>query len=541
MANSLLTGISGLRGHQRMLEVIGNNLANLNTTAFKSSRMVFSDLVYESQRGMQIGTGSRVSSMYANFSQGNLEPTSRDLDVALDGEGFFVAMTSAQELYTRAGTFSVDQSGFLVDTTTGNHIRRVGTIGEPDGVNPAFQSPDDDRLFMPLEASVPGRITTRIDVTGNFASTSTGPVAQRLRTTVPFLTGGAPATAGTLLSDLDSNTVDYSAGDVIQFVGSRPGGVQPSPASLTVSGTTTVGDLLAAIQAAYGGVTATVNLQGHLVVQDPQTGPSGLDVRIMDSPANTGRTDFGLHEFLTLAVGKDADEVLKSLEVFDDRGTAHSLDLKFTKQADNTWTMEVVMDPSEGDVIDGLVSGITLNPDGTFRQVSGSGIGDSRIALQFNSSPTPLTVTLGFGTPGDPQSLRESGGDSLLKTAVDGYEPGKIAQLRIEPDGTVAGVTDNGIVVNIGQLAIATFQSVDGLLSAGNNYYAASVASGPPLIGAAQSGDRGAVRAGQLEGSNVDIAVEFTRLIVAQKGFSANARTITVTDEMLTELTNIIR
>jgi flagellar hook protein FlgE len=90
-------------------------------------------------------------------------------------------------------------------------------------------------------------------------------------------------------------------------------------------------------------------------------------------------------------------------------------------------------------------------------------------------------------------------------------------------------------------LAIASFRNPDGLVAIGNNYFTSSLASGNPDIGTALSGSRGALRSGQLEGSNVDLALEFTRLIIAQRGFSANARTITVTDEILQELTSIIR
>jgi len=111
----------------------------------------------------------------------------------------------------------------------------------------------------------------------------------------------------------------------------------------------------------------------------------------------------------------------------------------------------------------------------------------------------------------------------------------------IDADGTLSGVASNGLKFDIAQLAIASFSNPDGLLNAGGNYYKASLASGSAEIGTALSGDRGAIRAGQLEGSNVDLALEFTKLLVAQRGFSANARTITVTDEVLEELTNIIR
>ena len=113
--------------------------------------------------------------------------------------------------------------------------------------------------------------------------------------------------------------------------------------------------------------------------------------------------------------------------------------------------------------------------------------------------------------------------------------------MQIDTLGRITGVASNGSTFTLAQLAIASFSNPDGLTLDGANFFSVSLASGEPEIGTAGAGDRGVIRSGQLEGSNVDLALEFTRLLVAQRGFSANARTITVTDEMLEELTNIIR
>ena len=147
-----------------MLEVIGNNLANVNTTAFKSSRTLFSDLIYESQRGssagttgtlgsinpLQIGTGSQVTSVDRNFSQGNLETTGEDLDAAIDGNGFFVADSGNGRVFTRAGAFSIDESGHLVDASTGYLLQRFGSLGEDPTEGPAFQTVGDDHIQIPI-------------------------------------------------------------------------------------------------------------------------------------------------------------------------------------------------------------------------------------------------------------------------------------------------------------------------------------------------------------------------------------------------------
>ncbi|MFO0999765.1 MAG: flagellar hook-basal body complex protein [Planctomycetaceae bacterium] len=555
MANSLLTGISGLRGHQKMLEVVGNNLANLNTTAYKTSRTLFSDLMYEVQRGtsssssgllgsvnsVQIGTGSRLSQVDLNFAQGNLESTGNDLDLAMDGGGFFVASSGERSYFTRAGAFSLDESGYLSDPSTGYLVKRFGPTGEPNGDLPAFQTAGDDRVYVPKGVSIPGQVSTQMEIKGNLSSTSTGPVAQEVMTSTPLLSGGLPATLATQLSDLDTNTVNYIAGDKILISGRRTDGSNPTVTELVLTPTSTVGDLVAALNSSFGGSTVTVDGLGNIVGTADATGPSFLSMSFSDGPTNTGRSDFEDHEMILTRTGKDADTVFQSVEVFDESGAGHTIGLTMTKQADQSWTLVASVSPTEGTILDSLVEGISFQPDGSFAQVTGSGVGDSNITVQFRGQPASQTISLHFGTPAQFDGLTALGQASRLQLTPDGFPPGELAEVQIDTDGKVFGLASNGLKIPLAQLAIASFRNPDGLVAIGNNYYTSSLASGNPDIGTALSGSRGALRAGQLEGSNVDLALEFTRLIIAQRGFSANARTITVTDEILQELTSIIR
>ena len=555
MANSLLTGISGLRGHQKMLEVVGNNLANLNSTAYKSSRVLFSDLMYEVQRGtsssssgllgsvnsVQIGTGSRLAQVDLNFAQGNLESTGNDLDMAMDGGGFFAASSGARTYFTRAGAFSLDESGFLSDPSTGYLVKRFGTTGEPDGSLPAFQVPGDDRVYVPKGISIPGQISRELQIKGNLASTSTGPVAQEVISVKPFLSGGLPASLTTLLSALDTSTTPYIGTDKIMISGRKANGSNPDQSEFTVGPTATVGDLITALNTAFGGSTVTLDTQGNVLAQSDTTGPSFLTISFSDGPTNTGRTDFEKHEMILLNKGKNADSVFQSVEVFDASGAAHSIGLRFTKQADQSWTIEASMSPTDGAVLDNLVEGLSFQPNGSFAQITGSGVGDANITVQFRGQPTPQTIDFRFGTPSSFGGITSLGQPSSLQLSPDGYPPGELAEVQIDTDGKVFGLASNGLKIPLAQLAIVSFRNPDGLVAIGNNYFTSSLASGNPDYGTALSGSRGAVRAGQLEGSNVDLALEFTRLIIAQRGFSANARTITVTDEILQELTSIIR
>jgi len=556
MANSLLTGISGLRGHQKMLEVVGNNLANMNTASFKASRVLFSDLMYEVQRGasssssgilgsvnaVQIGTGSRVSQVDMNFQQGNLEASGKPTDLAIDGNGFFVTKAGDSTFYTRAGAFSLDENGYLVDPSTGNIVQRSGTLGDPDGVNPTFQTPGNTGIFIPLGASVAGKPTQQISMSGNLSLSSKGPVAQRLATTTPFLASGLAATTATRLVDLDNNTPKYILGDRIVIGGKKADGSDPDLTQLTVDpSTTTVGDLLTALNTAFPGTTVSLDANGNIVATDNTPGLSSLNVVISDNGANTGLGNYELHKLIRQELGKDADKISQGVEFYDSAGGAHSIGLEFTKQTDGSWSMKASMAAADGVVLDGEVNGITFFEDGSFAQVTGTGIGDSNIEFRFTGQQSSQSIELSFGVPGTISGLAQLGPPSTLQVNQDGFSPGKLSDVKIETNGTVFGLTSNGLQITLGQLAIATFRNVNGLLSTGGNYYQVSLSSGNPEIGTALTGGRGAVRSGQLEGSNVDLSLEFTRLIIAQRGFSANARTITVTDRVLEELTNLIR
>lgn len=556
MANSLLTGISGLRGHQKMLEVVGNNLANLNTTSFKASRVLFSDLMYELQRGasststgllgsvnaVQIGTGSRVSQVAKDFQQGNLEASGKPLDLAVDGSGFFVTKSGNNTYFTRAGAFSLDQDGYLSDPASGNLVQRFGTMGEPDGVNPSFQTSGDTRIYIPLGASIAGKATQKISLAGNLSSQAIGPVSQRITTAVEFTAGGLPATATTKLTELDGYSGGYVLGDKIEISGQKKDGEGPDVTELAIDpATTTVGDLIAALNAGFPESTVQLDADGKIVATDNEPGPSMLNIILRDKLGNSGTNEFDAHKFIKQDLGKDGDKVLRTAEVFDSSGAAHQLSLQFTKQSDGSWNMLASSGAADGTVVDGEVNGLTFLDDGTFAQASGIGMGDSDIEVHFAGQSASQSMDLYFGEPGTISGLGQLGTASAIEVSQDGFAPGELSDVHIDADGSVFGLASNGLQIKMGQLAIASFRNNDGLISTGGNYFQASLASGDPEIGTALTGSRGALRSGQLEGSNVDLALEFTRLIIAQRGFSANARTITVTDRVLEELTNIIR
>lgn len=553
MPNSLLTGVSGLVAHQRMLDVVGNNLANINTTAYKVQRSLFSDLLYETistasdsagdtggTNPKQIGSGVRLQQVDREFGQGNLELTGGLFDFAIQGDGLFVLDDGTGVRYARAGAFGLDKSNVLVDPSSGFRVQRFGTVGEGDGAKLGFQTAGDSSIQIPFGTLIPGEETTTASLIGNLDANLSQAVAEVFTSATPYTAGGAAATAATSLNSLDSNTSPYAAGDSIAITGTDVDGSIIN-SSFAVDASTTMGDLVTAISGAYTGATASIDASGNLVLTADNPGEASLSLALGDAAGNAGATSFSNHSQVATIHGSDADTVTRDVEVFDVQGGAHLLQLTFTKQADSVWDVAASIDPSEGTLIDGAIQQIVFSDDGSLQQVLGTGTGDTDMIVKFAGIATPQTIQFNLGTGNSFNGLTHLVTDSSLSAVQDGFAAGTLNSISVGPDGILSGVASNGRIVPIAQLAIATFRNTKGLTSLGDNFYEQSLNSGEAQVGAATTGGRGFINGGQLESSNVDIAFEFTRLIVAQRGFSANARTITISDEVLEELTNIVR
>lgn len=554
MANSLITGVSGLQSHQSMIEIVGNNLANLNTVGYKERSAVFSDVLYETLRGgsggtqgvsggtnpIQIGTGSVLSSTRTKLKAGSLESTGGDLDLALDGDGYFVVNNGTSNLYTRAGTFQIDKNGLLVDSGTGYPVQRYGTVGESSDDYPSYQTAGKSNINIPLGASVPGKATENITVSGNLPSSGALPTAQVL-SSAPFKVGGVAATGSTTLNSLDAINTPYQTGDSILISGTDENGGAVS-VSFAVTATTTMDDLLNAINGAFPNATASLAADGSLTLTADEPGVSFLSMQLANGTGNTGELKFSSVPMIVSEKGASGATIQGGAPIYDAAGGVHTINYQFVKQSDGTWTMTASMDPSDGVLTDNQVTGITFNPDGSFKGISGVGAGDGKLTAIFAGQTVPLNFNVvlnGGATSGN--ALTSYSGDGSVSSSTDGYGNGELTSVQVDSSGTVQGIASNGIQFPIAQIAIGTFRNPQGLNSVGGNFFTASLSSGDVQFSSAGTNGTGLIRSGQLEQSNVDIAVEFTRLIIAQRGFSANSRTITVTNDILQELNNLIR
>ena len=231
----------------------------------------------------------------------------------------------------------------------------------------------------------------------------------------------------------------------------------------------------------------------------------------------------------SLAVG---DTYSTAIQVFDTQSAARSLNLTFTKTATNTFS------------VTGTISGGTATIPATPVTFDSAGllVSPATLTATLTGLPGPQTVTINLGTPGQSTGLTQFGSPSAAAAVTqDGRGSGVLNTVSVDSSGILQGIFSNGRTLPLAQLAIANFNNPGGLLRQGNNFFGISAASGEPLTGPGGSGGRGTLQGGTLEGSNVDIAVEFSRLIIAQRGFQVNARTVTAANEVLQELANIIR
>ncbi|MFN9878373.1 MAG: flagellar hook-basal body protein, partial [Planctomycetota bacterium] len=236
MSRSLFSSASGLLSHQRKLDVVANNLANVNTTGYKAQRIAFADLIYQTLSSgngtstdkrlagtnpSQIGNGVRVASIQRNIEQGVLQITGGEFDFALEGSGFFAVSNNASTYYTRDGQFTLNAKGYLTIANSGMLVQRSGTVGEPSEGKIGYQEPGDPSIKIPIGTIVPGKETAVASFSGNIPASAKPPAAEVLMSKLAFRTGGANATSATLFNALERNTVDYVAGDSLNVTGTN--------------------------------------------------------------------------------------------------------------------------------------------------------------------------------------------------------------------------------------------------------------------------------------------------------------------------------
>jgi len=565
MSNALMTGVSGMKAHQEMINVAGNNLANVNTAAFKGSRVRFSDLLSETLRDasqpgettggtnpQQVGSGVSLASVDKDMTQGSLLTTGQPLDMGIEGAGYFVLNDGQTDVYTRVGAFAVDAQFYLVDPSTGYRVQRIGS----EGVDEGFQDPTSSSIHVPYDQALPAQPTSEITYNGNLSANQGSSTTNTLASGIDYMMAtGGEASRDTRMVELANVDVPLVDGDVILIDGSRRDGSAVAAVEFEIfeddgfggRQTKTIGQLLDAITATYANPadptdqwsSATIS-NGQLYLTDMESGYSVTELGLSMKPGSAGSIDLP-NSFVFEQVGGEAAQTT-NIEVFDAQGVSHILEATFVKTTtNNKWDLVLTSITGDVEVVTRRIEGINFLFDGTY-----GGLDDPlnrNFEMQFANAPnTTVSIAVNFGTLGEMDGLTQVGGaPTAAAWGQDGFASGWLSGFSVSRGGVLTGIFSNGVRQDIAAIRMTTFQNPPALIALGGNYFSSSANSGEPIPTKALSGGAGAIQGGALETSNVDVANEFVSLIQAQNGFQANARTIRVSNEMLRELTNLIR
>jgi len=561
MSYALSSGVTGLQVHQEMLDVAGNNLANVNTTGFKASRVGFAELLSQTleqasqptatsggTNPQQMGSGVGVATVTPNMGQGSIVNTGSPLDVAIEGQGYFVVNNGAGELYTRAGAFGVDASGNLVDPASGFLVQRTGQTGETDG----FQVAGDSNIRIPYGVALPAKATSEITLTGNVSSDAAGTArAQVLTSNTTYTTDGSEALGTVEIDQLDQFSGGSGAGGqlgagqtgTIAISGFHRDGTEfGSGLTFTVTATTTVNDLIDHLNNnVLQDATASL-ANGQIRITDNETGYSKSDIQLSYSGSGT----FTAPAYFDVAtVGGDEFKSV-NIAIYDSQGEKHVLSAALVRSDTvNTWDILLTSITGEIQAIDPAqrrVSGLAFDPQsGSFMGLPDTESGQFTVTF-VRDVAHPQTLTLNLGTIGSFDGLTQFAGNSTaVAREQDGYEAGNLSAVSVNNDGTLVGAFTNGVKKDLATLQVALFNNPAALQSAGGGYYVASANSGEAVATRAMTTGAGVIHGGALEKSNADVATEFVNMIEAQNGYQANARTIRVATDILRELTSLIR
>lgn len=656
MLASLFAGTTGLRNHAVRMDVIGNNIANINSTGFKKSRATFQEFLVEDIRGagrasaitggtnpIQKGLGVTVASIDNIFSQGGLELTGQTTDLAIQGRGFFVLSDNNQNFFTRAGTFGFDGNSDMVSTANGLYVmgKMANISGEIDAMTPI------SKIHLPFGQQDPARGTTEIELVNNLNSTATESIATLVSsgtTNINTVTGqavngaggthtltvsGSQATNSTAVSDVTGLTGTETLGSL----GLTTAGLSEATSLSIDSGsnlfylsqyttTTTVNELVQDLND-IDGVDAYINGSGEIEVKRTYAGAgTGRNITIhstntddgdgtaaaanetltslifIDNSGATSNATFNINngtahsmvvtdtfvpndgsapapqnlevevnsetgivdgikglggggvtiktESTGLAAGSamitTADtEYSTSLTIYDSQGGKHTLVLTFTKLvSSNEWVWEASLGAEE-QILYGGSGRVKFQNDGSLSDFLYDGSAD-RIGIDPKNGADVMEIDVNAGTPGDFDGLT---GFSATSTASisnqDGYGLGVLDSIAIDPTGKILGIFTNGVTRTLAQVLVATFKNDQGLSKSGTSIYKDTANTGEPFYGFAGETISSTISSGALEASNVDLAEEFTTMIITQRGFQANARVITTSDSMLDELVNLKR
>ena len=568
MMRSLYSGVAGLKTHQIRMDVIGNNIANVNTTAYKSSSMTFSELMSQTTQkasganattgvggtnAKQIGLGVKAGAINtAITTQGSAQSTGNPFDIMITGDNFFVVNNGSENFFTRDGSFYVDGAGNLAMTSTGYNVMGWGvdeTTGniKQDTVT-ALRIMSAANMTYPPEATTKANISGILDENDKDVTSANGKTvnlnffdARGYSYTAKFTfkqSGGDKSNEYSMeLSKLLDSTgaeIDISK---LKF-GNRSQQKMETKVTLNTDAYKWDGKVLKT----KDGTTDVANLadifkaDGSLITPADdaaaQKQQKALDA-IAKAYGYEGSTDEFLNLYITSTADKDKQLTIQDLlvnmmagkttDVLPADGSAITMEGRYFEGT------TVVFNKDTGKLESVGGSTTNLNVNAAFSALGGN----------FSDVTIDLSECTNYDNKGT-STIGATSGD--LDGLGTGRRLGDMIGVSIQKDGMIYASYDNGMTKLLGQIATAAFANASGLEKEGDNLYSATLNSGEfDGIGVDITAGGGYMSTGQLEMSNVDLSSEFTEMITTQRGFQANSRIITVSDTLLEELTNLKR
>ena len=653
------TAVSGLRAANADLSVVGNNIANASTTGFKQSRAEFGDIYAAAALGgggSAIGSGVFLNSVTQQHNQGNISFTNNGLDMAINGNGYFVISNNGATEYTRAGLLGLDQEGYMVNSqgkrmqgfTASESGAISGSIDDlrivSDNLSP--QQSTEVALTVNIDASQtePAERGTASETTGaaigiaQAGGTNAYPVetltftlsdsSVRTVTTVANASAretassisalaevSATATTDATLSTINDNGgLEISLNGVTLVTSTGAGDITPQDIAIAINSltNTTLRGITALHDALAGTVTVTsadgadleftIDGSGNALDGLTLTGSSGASVAVNGANSNGngltgtagGSVAVVMEEGVTLASSgggaalfsatinqapfvnnafdpdkQDTYNHATSVNVFDSLGSSHVMNLYFVKESTpNTWSLYTLIDGEDvGDPNRALSPPLDIAPTrATYSLV----FNDDGTLDQSSSDPVQITYWNPVDADGNPSGaltglaiadgalfpivepytssnfeidvseLSQYGSPfSVNDVTQDGFTTGRLTAVDITADGTIFTRYTNGQSRSLGQVALANFRNPQGLQPIGNTSWAETFESGNPVVGVPGSAALGLVQSGALEESNVDLSQQLVNLIIAQRNFQANAKTIQTEDAVTQTIINM--
>ena len=568
MMRSLYSGVAGLKTHQTRMDVIGNNIANVNTTAYKSSSMTFSELMSQTTQkasganattgvggtnAKQIGLGVKAGAINtAITTQGSAQSTGNPFDIMITGDNFFVVSNGSENFFTRDGSFYVDGAGNLAMTSTGYNVMGWGvdeTTGniKQDTVT-ALRIMSAANMTYPPEATTQANISGILDENDKDVTSANGKTvnlnffdARGYSYTAKFTfkqSGGDKTNE----YSMELNKILDSTGAEIDISKLKFGNRSQQKMETKVTLNTDAYKWDGKVLKTKDGTTEVANLadifnqDGSLITpQDDaaaQKQQKALDA-IAKAYGYEGSTDEFLNLYITSTANKDKQLTIQDLlgnmmagkttDVLPADGSAITMEGRYFEGT------TVVFNKDTGKLESVGGSTTNLNVNAAFSALGGN----------FSDVTIDLSECTNYDNKGT-STIGATSGD--LDGLGTGRRLGDMIGVSIQKDGMIYASYDNGMTKLLGQIATAAFANASGLEKEGDNLYSATLNSGEfDGIGVDITAGGGYMSTGHLEMSNVDLSSEFTEMITTQRGFQANSRIITVSDTLLEELTNLKR